>query len=157
MSNTTTQLVSIISRGTGTSTQYRPAFAKVASKLCRLGATNADLADMFEVSLPTIANWQIAWPEFQRACQTGKDATDERVQRSLAMSAQGYSVPTEKVFCNADGKVTRVETSEFVPPNPVACIFWLKNRRPKEWRDRRELEHSGGVVNFVVTSDDLNL
>jgi hypothetical protein len=26
-----------------------------------------------------------------------------------------------------------------------AACFWLKNRRPEEWRDRREFEHSGKV------------
>jgi hypothetical protein len=25
-------------------------------------------------------------------------------------------------------------------------IFWLKNRKPAEWRDKQEVEHSGGVT-----------
>ena len=27
----------------------------------------------------------------------------------------------------------------------TAQIFWLKNRRPDKWRDKRDLEHSGGI------------
>lgn len=32
-----------------------------------------------------------------------------------------------------------------VPPDTTAAIFWLKNRKPDEWRDRKETELSGGV------------
>ncbi len=34
-----------------------------------------------------------------------------------------------------------------VAPNPTAAIFWLKNRKPDEWRDRKETEVSG-VLNI---------
>ncbi|HGS8753001.1 TPA: helix-turn-helix domain-containing protein, partial [Enterococcus faecalis] len=27
--------------------------------------------------------------------------------------------------------------------NPTAAIFWLKNRKPDEWRDRKETQISG--------------
>ena len=27
------------------------------------------------------------------------------------------------------------------PPDVTACIFWLKNRCPDEWRDRHEQRH----------------
>ncbi|HAP5627934.1 TPA: helix-turn-helix domain-containing protein, partial [Enterococcus faecalis] len=32
-----------------------------------------------------------------------------------------------------------------VAPNPTAAIFWLKNRKPDEWRDRKETEVSGSL------------
>ena len=35
----------------------------------------------------------------------------------------------------------RAKTREHVPPDTTACIFWLKNRRKDEWRDRQE--HTG--------------
>jgi hypothetical protein len=28
-----------------------------------------------------------------------------------------------------------------VAPDTTAQIFWLKNRRPEEWRDRQEIHH----------------
>ena len=34
---------------------------------------------------------------------------------------------------------------EHVPPDTVACIFWLKNRRREEWRDKHEVDHSGSL------------
>ncbi len=28
----------------------------------------------------------------------------------------------------------------YVPPDTTAAIFWLKNRKPEEWRDKRHVE-----------------
>jgi hypothetical protein len=50
----------------------------------------------------------------------------------------------------ATGKSTMgsifVPYTEHVPPDVTACIFWLKNRRPKEWRDRVEHEHEHNFI-----------
>lgn len=35
------------------------------------------------------------------------------------------------------------EVDKEVPPDTVAALFWLKNRKPKDWRDKRETEISG--------------
>lgn len=32
-----------------------------------------------------------------------------------------------------------------LPPDTTAGIFWLKNRKPKDWRDKQEVELSGNV------------
>ncbi|GEO58693.1 hypothetical protein [Companilactobacillus bobalius] len=32
-----------------------------------------------------------------------------------------------------------------IPPDTTAAIFWLKNRKPDEWRDKHETELSGGL------------
>lgn len=44
------------------------------------------------------------------------------------------------------------EVTKQVSPDTTAGIFWLKNRKPKEWRDRKETEISGGldVINPLV-------
>jgi hypothetical protein len=49
---------------------------------------------------------------------------------SLYNRANGYSYDAEKIFCDKNGKVTRVPHREHVPPDVTACIFWLKNRDP---------------------------
>jgi hypothetical protein len=33
---------------------------------------------------------------------------------------------------------------EHVPPDVTAQIFWLKNRKPREWRDVQNVEHALG-------------
>jgi len=45
------------------------------------------------------------------------------------------------VFCSKDGVITKVPYREHVPPDVTACIFWLKNRKPHEWRDVQQMEH----------------
>jgi hypothetical protein len=47
----------------------------------------------------------------------------------------GYSAPEDKIF-NNDGKPLIVPTVKNYPPDTTAVIFWLKNRRPDEWRDK---------------------
>nr|WP_308743166.1 helix-turn-helix domain-containing protein [uncultured Anaerocolumna sp.] len=44
-----------------------------------------------------------------------------------------------------------------VAPDTTAQIFWLKNRKPKEWRDKQDIEVSGNFNNPYagLTTDDL--
>jgi hypothetical protein len=42
-----------------------------------------------------------------------------------------------------------------VPPDTTACMFWLKNRRRQDWRDRVDLDKK--VVRDVVTMTDAEL
>ncbi|MGF7049144.1 5-methylcytosine-specific restriction endonuclease McrA [Paenibacillus sp. DS2015] len=48
--------------------------------------------------------------------------------------------------------ITKVVTKE-VQPDVVAQIFWLKNRRPDRWRDRQDINHSGGLGVQII--DDI--
>jgi hypothetical protein len=48
----------------GRPSSYKPEYAKMAFHLRKLGATDADLADAFEVSVVTIDNWKLRYPEF---------------------------------------------------------------------------------------------
>lgn len=108
--------------------------------MCQLGATDRDLAEFFEVTTITIWRWQAQHPEFHTSLNRGKEASDDRVERSLYSRATGYTFDSEKVF-NNDGVITRVKIIEHVPPDVTACIFWLKNRRPAEWRDKTDHDH----------------
>jgi len=122
---------------------FRPEFVRQAAALCRLGATDMDLADFFEVSHATIDNWKVRYKDFLGALKLGKDESDDIAERSLYNRVKGYTFDTEEVFCK-DGVVTRVQTRKHVPPDVVACIFWLKNRRKSTWRDRPDGEPQDG-------------
>lgn len=118
-------------------TGFKPEYAEQATKLCELGATDADLASFFKVSDRTIYRWQNQYPEFCQALKVGKAQADDRVERSLYHKAVGYTFDSEKVF-QFQGAIVRAETKEHVPPDTTAAIFWLKNRRPEQWRDKTE-------------------
>lgn len=126
----------------GRPTDYKPEYAEQAEKLCRLGATDAELADFFEVSDRTIYRWQSRHDEFCQALKAGKEFADERVERSLYHKAVGYSFDAEKVFQH-QGEILRAPYREHIPPSDTAAIFWLKNRRKDDWRDKQHHEHTG--------------
>jgi hypothetical protein len=62
---------------------FQPEFCQKAAELCARGATDAELAEYFEVSTRTIYRWQSEFPEFCQALKLGKTEADERVERSL--------------------------------------------------------------------------
>ena len=136
----------------GRPTKYRDAFVKQAKKLCELGATNPDLAEFFEVSLNTIDNWAAKHPQFLGALKVGKGAADDRVERSLYQKATGYEVDTVKIFMPAGAdEPVYAPYREKVPPSDTAAIFWLKNRRGAEWRDKQEIDHTVKVTGIEMT------
>lgn len=137
----------------GRPTDYKPEYAEQAKKLCEIGATDIELADFFGVDVSTIYRWKHVHPEFCEAVCVGKDALDARVERSLYQRAVGYTFESEKVF-NYQGEVVRAPIREHVPPDPSAALNWLKNRQPDKWRDKQDVEHSGGVRMIPVNETD---
>lgn len=137
---------------TGRPSAYKAEYAEQAKKLCELGATDADIAAFFNVSDRTIYRWQIEFPEFCQSLKAGKSQADDRVERSLYHKAVGYTFDSEKVF-QFQGQIVRAETKEHVSPDTTACIFWLKNRRREEWRDKLDHEHTGKDGGPIQTED----
>lgn len=134
---------------TGRPSKFRPEFVEKARELSDQGSTNRELADFFKVSESTLWEWTRAHPEFSSALKVGKDSADERVVQSLYRRAVGYSFDSLHIS-NFQGAVTKTPIVEHVPPDITAGIFWLKNRRPAEWRDVKAVEHSGSVTHKHV-------
>lgn len=128
----------------GRPTKYDEAFARQAAKLCELGATDIELADFFDVDVRTIYEWRNVHEEFSQAVIAGKDSADTRVERAFFNRAVGYTFEAEKIFQH-QGEIVRAPYREHVPPDAGAALNWLKNRRPADWRDKQEVEHSGEV------------
>lgn len=125
-------------------TKFRPEFVAQAAKLCVLGATDQEIADFFGVEVRTIYRWKADNDEFCQSLKAGKAVADERVERSLFQKAVGYEQDEVKIFmpANAGGPVYAPFRAK-IAPDTTAAIFWLKNRRPDLWRDKRETELSG--------------
>ena len=143
---------------TSNEVRYKPEYARQARFMCKLGATDLDLAEWFGVSIRVIVRWRVVYPNFGKSLTVGKDEFDDRVERTLAMRAVGYTYDAEKIFCN-EGDVTRVPYREHALPDVTACIFWLKNRRPDKWRERSGSGNngSGGVINITITQEEAEL
>ncbi len=117
----------------GRPTKYKPEYDEQVAKLCKLGATDSDLADFFNVSRSTLSLWKVKHESFSDALKVGKAPADERVKLSLYHRAVGYSHPDEHIS-NFQGEITVTPTIKHYPPDTTACIFWLKNRLPEEFR-----------------------
>jgi hypothetical protein len=123
-------------------TDFQVEYIEQARKLCKLGATDQEIADFFEVSARTIYRWKASHDEFCQALKAGKDEADDRVERSLFARANGYE--HDEVDIRVIGQeIIQTPIRKFYPPDTTAAIFWLKNRRPGEWRDKRENELTG--------------
>lgn len=130
----------------GRPTAYDPRYVKEAHGLALLGATDVEMAAFWGVSTVTLDNWRKRYPEFLGALKDGKNGADTAVAKSLYRRALGYSHKAVKIF-NDQGKPLIVDYIEHYPPDTTAAIFWLKNRRKAEWRDRTEHE--------IAPSEDL--
>lgn len=136
----------------GRPTDFKEEYNELAYKFCLLGATDKKLGEFFGVDESTINNWKNAHPEFLESIKKGKCQADATVAESLFHRAKGYSHPEDKIF-NNDGEEMIVATTKHYPPDATSAIFWLKNRQPKEWRDKQEIQHSGKITSNWGNSD----
>ncbi len=120
--------------GPGRPSLYQPEFAAQAFELCLAGATNRDLADTFEVVHSTIDNWLQKHPEFAQSVKRGRALADGRVAHGLYSRAIGYTYETTRVVLHR-GEPVAVPHTVHKPPDVRACTFWLRNRRPQQWRE----------------------
>lgn len=118
-------------------TKFKPEFVAQAEKLCRLGATDIEVADFLEVDVRTLYRWKGEHEEFCQALKAGKDVSDERVERSLFSRATGYEHDEVDIRV-VGGGIVETPIRKFYPPDTTAAIFWLKNRKPDQWRDKTE-------------------
>lgn len=123
--------------------KYKEEYNDLAYKYCLLGATDKDLANFFDVNEDTINEWKKQHEEFSVSIKRGKEIADATVAERLYKRAIGYEHP-ETITASYQGQITdSKEVIKHYAPDPTAAIFWLKNRQPKSWRDKQDIEHTG--------------
>lgn len=128
----------------GRPSDFRDEYVVQAEKLCRLGATDIELADFFEVDVRTIYRWAQSREVFCQALRAGKEACDDRVERSLYNRAIGYTHDAVKIFMPANAEApVYAPYREHVVPDVGAAKMWLSNRRGDVWREKQTHEHTG--------------
>lgn len=141
---------------------YKPEYAEQAEKLCKLGATDTDLAEFFEVEERTINRWKKLHSEFCQSVKSGKKIADMEVAHKLFGRATGAEWVEEHAFKVKVGpheeRVEVVEVRRAAPPDTLAAIFWLKNRAPRDWREKsvQELTGANGSDLFTAHIEALN-
>ncbi len=107
------------------------------------GKTNLELAQAFNISLASLKNYKKD-KKFLAAIKKGKEDADKKVEVALFKRATGYDHEDVdiKVIQN---RIVKTKLIKHYPPDATSMIFWLKNRRPDEWREKHEVKHSGTV------------
>ena len=97
---------------------YSPVILPVVRACATFGATAEEIANYLKIPWGSFKRWGYAEPELREALKRGRDASDERVVESLYRNA--------------------------LSGNVAAQCFWLKNRRPSEWRDVQNVDAAIG-------------
>jgi transposase-like protein len=140
----------------GRPTDYNPdVHSAIAENSARKGLTNTEIADILGVATSTFHLWRKEHVEFSDAVKRGKESADDEVEKSLYKRAVGEYVKETKTISTVDGEI-RTEVTEKHVADTTAMIFWLKNRRPAEWRDKHDIEHSGTIswIDLVKNAGD---
>lgn len=122
--------------GPGRDSKYHPEFNEQARKLCLLGATDAELADFFDVTETTINNWKSQFPAFFESIRAGKISADAEVAESLFRRATGEVAFVERAFKTNEGDYKVISLRQFIPGDVTAQRLWLLNRRKENWREK---------------------
>jgi hypothetical protein len=112
----------------GRKSRFRPEYILIAKACARFGSIEDEIANELNIVV-TLDRWKQKYPEFRCALKAGKDASDDRVEDSLYRLAIGW---------------------KGAAPNVTACVFWLKNRRPSEWRDVQNVD---AAIGHYIISD----
>lgn len=110
----------------------------------RDGLVDEQIARNLGIHPSTLYEWKKRYPEFAEALKKGKEVVDREVENALLKRALGYEYEETKTEVDAEGATKVTTTVKHMAPDVTAQIFWLKNRKPQEWRDRQEVQ--GQVV-----------
>ncbi|QTJ50484.1 helix-turn-helix domain-containing protein [Dolosigranulum pigrum] len=112
----------------------------------RDGLTDKQIAHNIGVAERTIYDWKKKYPQLSQALKKGKEVVDRQVENALLKSALGFSYIEETVTNAGD----IVQTKKYSKPNTTAQIFWLKNRKPADWRDKQIVEQTNKNITVEV-------
>ncbi|MGE7115048.1 helix-turn-helix domain-containing protein [Lysinibacillus sp. NPDC047702] len=114
----------------------------------RDGLTDEQISQNMGIAYSTLRTWRDKFSALSAALKRGKEVIDRQVENALLKRALGYRYDevTKEMVEDGSGRleITKVVTKE-VQPDVTAQIFWLKNRKPNEWRDKQQVEHSGNM------------
>lgn len=106
----------------------------------RNGLTDEQIANNLGISKQTFYNYKSKYVDFFDALKKGKEVVDIEVENALLKRALGYKYDEVTIEESDDGSVRTKTVTKEVIPDTTAQIFWLKNRKPEQWRDKQNIE-----------------
>lgn len=115
----------------------------------RDGLTDEKISEKMQINVATLYRWKNDYCEICEALKRGKEVVDRQVENALLKRALGYEYDEVCEEFEGGVLVKRKVTKKQVVADTTAQIFWLKNRKPDEWRDKPEAEQSTGGITIV--------
>jgi hypothetical protein len=134
----------------GRPTKFRKEYADTAALCAARGFTHPEICQVLGIVRDTFWRWRTRHPAFEKALQIPILKANERVKRSLYERAVGHTRITEQVVLEKTSKDTTeartIQVAISEPPETAAISLWLRNRDPKNWRDKVDIESFGNVT-----------
>lgn len=122
----------------------------------RDGLTDEQIAQKMGITAKTLYEWKKKYGEICESLKKGKEVVDRQVENALLKRALGYEYTevTKEYIPEAGKMIVTKEVSKQVVPDTTAQIFWLKNRKPEDWRDKpkevdKTMEDNDMVLKFI--------
>lgn len=112
----------------------------------RDGLTDEQIAKNIGINRTTLYDWKKKEINIADALKKGKEVIDFEVENALLKKALGYTITIKEEKLDKDGCVHTLEKDVYIPPDTIAQIFWLKNRKPNNWKDRVETDEDKEAV-----------
>ena len=120
----------------------------------RDGLVLEEIAHNMGINRCTLFVWRREFPTIANALKNGRAVADRKVENALFNRAIGGDVTEVKVTEGKDDK-TVVTATKHIPADVTACIYWLKNRKPDEWNDRKTVTVEADLEDLEPLADML--
>lgn len=109
------------------------------------GATDEEIAEAFGISRMTLHRWKTQFPALREAMENAKAVADANVEKSLYRRALGYDTTESEEIISIDKEGNervsgRKVKTKSVPPDTMAIMYWLNNRKRGQWSQKQEIQ-----------------
>ena len=123
----------------------------------RDGLTDEQVAKNIGINRTTLYDWKNRFPDIDNALKRGKEVVDIEVENKLLQKAMGLEYEetdtwVEEVYGVQKKRIKKIK--KMALPDTTAQIFWLKNRKPAEWRDKQHIEQNNRNIEIIIGDDD---
>lgn len=116
----------------------------------RDGLTDEQISHNCGISRSTLGEWKKKYVPISDTLKEGKEIVDRCVENALYKRAIGYEYDeVTKELVNGSIQVTKIVRKQ-VLPDVAAGFIWLKNRKPKQWRDRPEDTDKNEAIQIIL-------
>lgn len=111
--------------------------AKVAAMTCK---SSKDFCEFLELDPLRFNIWCKNYPSYRKAVWAWRDVATNEIEVAMAKRAIGFKKTTRRDVVTKTGQVETLINETYYPPDTAAAQFWLKNRAPNDWQDKKEID-----------------